>query len=199
MDLPPFVRWATGMRWQWKVFIPILAVLILSVVTIYAVLHSLDIDATQWILVAVLCFAILIVFCLALRLAGPDRAQHARSWLAIQELLTFAAPHKSSAIAAVISQDQRPGPRGLTCSGCSIRTQRGDANRTAAGNDVPECAENVTSFTHNQPVANYRQPDLLPALLIRHSESGEALPPPLDSYRAWRPQQLLNLDERRRS
>jgi hypothetical protein len=41
-----------GMRWQWKVFIPILAVLILSVVTIYAVLRSLDIHETQSILVA---------------------------------------------------------------------------------------------------------------------------------------------------
>jgi hypothetical protein len=51
------------MRWQRKVFIPILAVLILSVVTIYAVLRSLDIDETQWILVAV-CFAILLCFVL---------------------------------------------------------------------------------------------------------------------------------------
>jgi hypothetical protein len=23
MHLPQFVRWATGMRWQWKVFIPV--------------------------------------------------------------------------------------------------------------------------------------------------------------------------------
>jgi hypothetical protein len=34
------------------------------VVTIYAVLRSLDIDETQWILVAVLCFAILLCFVL---------------------------------------------------------------------------------------------------------------------------------------
>jgi nitrogen fixation/metabolism regulation signal transduction histidine kinase len=52
------------MRWQWKVFLPILAVLILSVVTIYAVLRSLDIHETQWILVAVVSFAILLCFVL---------------------------------------------------------------------------------------------------------------------------------------
>jgi two-component system, NtrC family, sensor kinase len=64
MNLPPFVRWATGIRWQWKVFIPILAVLILSVVTIYAVLRSLNIHEPQWILVAVVCFAVLLCFVL---------------------------------------------------------------------------------------------------------------------------------------
>lgn len=52
------------MRWQGKVFIPIIAVLILSVVTIYAVLRSLKVRDTQWILVAVVCFAIILCFVL---------------------------------------------------------------------------------------------------------------------------------------
>lgn len=64
MKLPQFVRWATGIRWQWKVFIPIIAILILSVVAIYAVLRSLEVRETQWILVASVCGAVLLCFVL---------------------------------------------------------------------------------------------------------------------------------------
>lgn len=67
MNLPHFVRWATGIRWQWKVFIPIIAALASSIVAIYAVLRSLEIREVQWILIAavgcaiVLCFVLLSV------------------------------------------------------------------------------------------------------------------------------------------
>src|ERR1700760_644074 len=67
MNLPPIVRWATGIRWQWKVFIPIIGVLALSLVAVLALLHSLEIAETQWILVAgsacamMLCFVLLSV------------------------------------------------------------------------------------------------------------------------------------------
>jgi two-component system, NtrC family, sensor kinase len=62
MKLPEFVRWATGIRWQWKVFIPIAAVLTMSVVAIYAVSRSLQMHDVQWILFAVVCSAILLCF-----------------------------------------------------------------------------------------------------------------------------------------
>jgi two-component system, NtrC family, sensor kinase len=67
MNLPHFVRWATGIRWQWKVFIPIITVLILSISAIHAVLRSQEIRDVQWILIAavfcaiVLCFVLLAV------------------------------------------------------------------------------------------------------------------------------------------
>jgi two-component system, NtrC family, sensor kinase len=64
MKLPQFVRWATGIRWQWKVFIPIIAVLMMSVVAIYAVLRSQDVPEVQWILFAAVCCAIMLCFVL---------------------------------------------------------------------------------------------------------------------------------------
>jgi signal transduction histidine kinase len=64
MNLPPIVRWATGIRWQWKVFIPIIAVLLLSIAAIGAVLRTLAIQEAQIILVASVCFAILLCFVL---------------------------------------------------------------------------------------------------------------------------------------
>ena len=64
MHLPPIVRWATGIRWQWKVFIPIIAVLILSIVAIASVLETLGIHEPQLILIASVCFAILLCFVL---------------------------------------------------------------------------------------------------------------------------------------
>jgi signal transduction histidine kinase len=64
MHLPPIVRWATGIRWQWKVFIPIIAVLLLSIVAISSVLETLGIHETQIILIAAGCFAILLCFVL---------------------------------------------------------------------------------------------------------------------------------------
>jgi signal transduction histidine kinase len=60
MNLPHFARWATGIRWQWKVFIPIIAILILSIATIHAVLRSLEIHEVQWVLIAAMSFAILL-------------------------------------------------------------------------------------------------------------------------------------------
>jgi signal transduction histidine kinase len=64
MHLPPIVRWATGIRWQWKVFIPIIAVLLLSIVAIASVLETLGIREAQLILIASVCFAILLCFVL---------------------------------------------------------------------------------------------------------------------------------------
>lgn len=64
MNLPQMVRWATGIRWQWKVFIPIIGVLVLSLVAILAVLRSLEIHDVQWILMAGLASAIFLCFVL---------------------------------------------------------------------------------------------------------------------------------------
>jgi len=64
MKLPQTVRWAKGIRWQWKVFIPIIGVLALSLVVVTAVLRSLEIENAQWILLAALGFAILLCFVL---------------------------------------------------------------------------------------------------------------------------------------
>jgi signal transduction histidine kinase len=64
MKLPQTVRWATGIRWQWKVFIPIIGVLALSLVVVTVVLRSLEIQNAQWILLAALGFAILLCFVL---------------------------------------------------------------------------------------------------------------------------------------
>jgi methyl-accepting chemotaxis protein len=55
---------ATGIRWQWKVFIPIIAVLLLSIVAIASVLETLGIHEEQIILLASVCFAILHCFVL---------------------------------------------------------------------------------------------------------------------------------------
>jgi two-component system NtrC family sensor kinase len=60
MNLPQSVRWATAIRWQWKVFIPIIAVLVLGIVAIQAVLRSLAIREVQWILIAAVIGAILL-------------------------------------------------------------------------------------------------------------------------------------------
>ena len=64
MKLPQFVRWATGIRWQWKVFIPIITVLILSIATIMLVLNQLEVHESQWILVTALAGAIILCFVL---------------------------------------------------------------------------------------------------------------------------------------
>jgi len=64
MKLPQFVRWATGIRWQFKVFIPIIGVLTLSITAIYAVLRSQEIRGVQWTLFAAVCFAIILCFVL---------------------------------------------------------------------------------------------------------------------------------------
>jgi hypothetical protein len=64
MNLPQFLRWATAIRWQWKVFIPIITVLLLSIIAIFAVLRSLEIHGGQWILIAAVSFAIVLCFVL---------------------------------------------------------------------------------------------------------------------------------------
>jgi len=64
MNLPQIVRWAIGIRWQWKVFIPIIGVLILSLLAILAVLRSLEIHDVQWILIAIVASAIFLCFVL---------------------------------------------------------------------------------------------------------------------------------------
>src|SRR5271169_595686 len=64
MNQSQFVRWATGIRWQWKVFIPIITVLILSILAIHAVLRSLEIRDVQWILISAVIFAIVLCFVL---------------------------------------------------------------------------------------------------------------------------------------
>jgi len=64
MNLPQVVRWATGLRWQWKVFIPIIAVFVASLIAILALLRSLEIRELQWILMAGVACAILLCFVL---------------------------------------------------------------------------------------------------------------------------------------
>jgi signal transduction histidine kinase len=64
MHLPPIVRWATGIRWQWKVFIPIIAVLLLSLISIAAILRSLAVHDVQIVLLAALASAVFLCFVL---------------------------------------------------------------------------------------------------------------------------------------
>lgn len=64
MNLPQVVRRATGIRWQWKVFIPIIAVLALSILAIYLVLRSRQVQEAQWILFGAVCCAIVLCFVL---------------------------------------------------------------------------------------------------------------------------------------
>ena len=64
MHLPSIARWAIGIRWQWKVFIPIIAVLLLSLIAIAVVLDSLAVHEAQIILIIGVCVAILLCFVL---------------------------------------------------------------------------------------------------------------------------------------
>ncbi len=64
MYLPQFVRWATGIRWQWKVFIPIISVLLLSILAIRSILRSPETLDVKWILISAVFFAILLCFVL---------------------------------------------------------------------------------------------------------------------------------------
>src|SRR5271157_319872 len=64
MNLPQTMRWATRIRWQWKVFIPIIGVLALSIVVVTGVLQSLEVHNAHWIALAALGFAILLCFVL---------------------------------------------------------------------------------------------------------------------------------------
>ena len=58
------VRWATGIRWQWKVFIPIIGVMIVGVTAIAAVLRTMEVKEIQWILIASVLGALLLCFVL---------------------------------------------------------------------------------------------------------------------------------------
>jgi nitrogen fixation/metabolism regulation signal transduction histidine kinase len=60
MKLPQFVRWAAGIRWQWKVFIPIIAVLGLSFVALHSVLRSAEVHGVPSILFAAVSCAVLL-------------------------------------------------------------------------------------------------------------------------------------------
>jgi len=64
MHKPAMVRWATRIRWQWKVFIPIIAVMILGLVGITALLRTLEMRDAHWVLITVVGFAILLCFVL---------------------------------------------------------------------------------------------------------------------------------------
>jgi two-component system, NtrC family, sensor kinase len=64
MHKPAIVRWATRIRWQGKVIIPIIAVLSLSLVGITTVLRTLEMHNARWVLIAVVAFAILLCFVL---------------------------------------------------------------------------------------------------------------------------------------
>jgi signal transduction histidine kinase len=64
MHTPAIVRWATRIRWQWKVFIPIIAVMVLGLVGITAILKTLGMQNAHWILITVVAFAILLCFVL---------------------------------------------------------------------------------------------------------------------------------------
>jgi hypothetical protein len=64
MHKPAMVRWATRIQWQWKVFIPIIAVMILGLVGITALLRTLEMHDAHWVLITVVGFAILLCFVL---------------------------------------------------------------------------------------------------------------------------------------
>jgi two-component system, NtrC family, sensor kinase len=64
MKLPPIVRWATGIRWQWKVLIPMIAVLVVSLAAIAAVVYRQEVPRPHWVLLAALAGAVLLCFVL---------------------------------------------------------------------------------------------------------------------------------------
>jgi len=64
MNLPPIVRWATGIRWQWKVFIPVIAVLLLSLAAIAEVVYKLEVPNPHWVILGALAAAVLLCFIL---------------------------------------------------------------------------------------------------------------------------------------
>ena len=64
MHKPAMVRWVTRIQWQWKVFIPIIAVMILGLVGITALLRTLEMRDAHWVLITVVGFATLLCFVL---------------------------------------------------------------------------------------------------------------------------------------
>jgi signal transduction histidine kinase len=64
MNLPPIVRWATGIRWQWKVFIPVVGVLVVSLGIMAGVVYRLNVPNKEWVVLGALSFALVICFIL---------------------------------------------------------------------------------------------------------------------------------------
>jgi two-component system NtrC family sensor kinase len=64
MKLPPVVRWATGIRWQWKVFIPVIGVLVVSLGVMAVMVYHLNVPNKEWVILGALAFAVLICFIL---------------------------------------------------------------------------------------------------------------------------------------
>src|SRR5215472_5837029 len=64
MNLPPIVRWATGIRWQWKVFIPVTGVLVLNLGIMAGVVYRLNVPNKEWVVLGALSFALVICFVL---------------------------------------------------------------------------------------------------------------------------------------
>lgn len=64
MNMPPIVRWATGIRWQWKVFIPVIGVLLISLGIMGAVVYHLNVPNKEWVILGALSFAVMICFIL---------------------------------------------------------------------------------------------------------------------------------------
>jgi len=58
------MRWATRIRWQWKVFIPIVAILVLGISAILLTLTSRQLQEFQWIVIGI--FACAILLCVVL-------------------------------------------------------------------------------------------------------------------------------------
>jgi signal transduction histidine kinase len=64
MNLPPIVRWATGIRWQWKVFIPVIGVLVMSLGIMAGMVYHLNVPNKEWMILGALAFGVLICFIL---------------------------------------------------------------------------------------------------------------------------------------
>jgi len=64
MNLPPIVRWATGIRWQWKVFIPVIGLLVVSLGIMAGMVYHLNVPNKEWMILGALAFGVLICFIL---------------------------------------------------------------------------------------------------------------------------------------
>ena len=64
MNLRSIVRWATGIRWQWKVFIPVIGVLFLSLSVMTAVVYHHDVPNKELVILGAFSFGVIICFIL---------------------------------------------------------------------------------------------------------------------------------------
>ena len=64
MRLPPIVRRATGIGWQWKAFIPVIGVLFLSLSVMTVVVYRRDIPNKEWVILGAFSFGVVICFLL---------------------------------------------------------------------------------------------------------------------------------------